>query len=122
MENEILKKCNIYNNEIKLLNNINQRYFPSLFIQICFLIKRYIINLIRNKSILITRISQSLGLGLLIGLTFLNIPNHDSNSQVQDRNGSLFTLCFSKVLVSIIGSLASFSLERPIAIREISLL
>ena len=120
MENEILNKCEIYNSEINTLINVNQRYFPTLCIQICFLLKRYLKNLVRNKTILRTRIGQALGLGLLIGLTFLNIPGHDDKSQIQDRNGSLFISSFSQVLIPIIGSLALFSLERPIAIREIT--
>ena len=120
MENEVLNKCDIYNNEISTLININQRYFPPLSIQIRFLLKRYLKNLVRNKTILRTRIGQALGLGLVIGLGFLNIPGHDDKSQIQDRNGSLFISSFSQVLIPVIGSLALFSLERPIAIREIT--
>ena len=120
MEKQVLNKFNLYNSEITTLTEKNKRYFPSLCIQICFLFKRYLINLIRNKTILGTRIFQAIGLGLLDGLTFLNLPSHDDKSQVQDRNGSLFTSSFSQVLVPIIGSLALFSLERPIAIREIT--
>ena len=120
MEKTILDKCNLINtNKIKLSEK-SHKYKPSLCLQLKFLLKRHLKNLIRNKSILRTKIGQSIGLGLIIGLTFLNIPGSDAKAQVQDRNGSLFISSFSQVLLPIIGTLALFSLERPVILREIS--
>ena len=120
MEKTILDKCNLINkNQIKLSEK-SHKYQSSLCLQLRFLLKRHLKNLIRNKSILRTKIGQSIGLGLIIGLTFLNIPGNDAKAQVQDRNGSLFISSFSQVLLPIIGTLALFSLERPIILREIS--
>ena len=120
MEKTILDKCNLINNNKIKLSEKRHKYKPSLCLQLKFLLKRHLKNLIRNKSILRTKIGQSIGLGLIIGLTFLNIPGSDAKAQVQDRNGSLFISSFSQVLLPIIGTLALFSLERPIILREIS--
>ena len=120
MEKTILDKCNLINNNKIKLSEKSHKYKPSLCLQLKFLLKRHLKNLIRNKSILRTKIGQSIGLGLIIGLTFLNIPGSDAKAQVQDRNGSLFISSFSQVLLPIIGTLALFSLERPIILREIS--
>ena len=120
MEKTILDKCNLINNNKRKLSEKSHKYKPSLCLQLKFLLKRHLKNLIRNKSILRTKIGQSIGLGLIIGLTFLNIPGSDAKAQVQDRNGSLFISSFSQVLLPIIGTLALFSLERPIILREIS--
>ena len=120
MEKTILDKCNLINNNKIKLSEKSHKYKPSLCLQLKFLLNRHLKNLIRNKSILRTKIGQSIGLGLIIGLTFLNIPGSDAKAQVQDRNGSLFISSFSQVLLPIIGTLALFSLERPIILREIS--
>ena len=116
MEKTILDKCNLINNNKIKLSEKSHKYKPSLCLQLKFLLKRHLKNLIRNKSILRTKIGQSIGLGLIIGLTFLNIPGSDAKAQVQDRNGSLFISSFSQVLLPIIGTLALFSLERPIIV------
>ena len=120
MEKTILDKCNLINNNKIKLSEKSHKYQSSLCLQLRFLLKRHLKNLIRNKAILRTKIGQSIGLGLIIGLTFLNIPGSDTKAQVQDRNGSLFISSFSQVLLPIIGTLALFSLERPIILREIS--
>ena len=64
--------------------------------------------------------AQSFGLGLIIGTTFYNIPGSSKKAQVQDRNGGLFISSFSQVLLPIIGTLAIFSTETPVVMREIS--
>ena len=121
MELDIKNKINEYNsnNMIKLTEK-SQRYKPSLCLQLRFLLSRHIKNIFRNKVILRTKLGQSFILGLIIGLTFLNIPGSDAKAQIQDRNGSLFITSLSQVLLPIIGTLAIFSLERPIIMREVS--
>lgn len=102
------------------LTEKSQKYEPSLCLQIKFLIKRHLKNICRNKTILRIKLGQAFSLGIIIGLTFLNIPGSDAKAQVQDRNGSLFISSFSQVLLPIIGTLAIFSLERPVVMREVS--
>ena len=120
MEQNVLKKCNLINSNTIILSEKSQKYKPSVYLQLRFLLKRYIKNIIRNKSILRTKLGQAFGLGLIVGLTFLNIPGSDAKAQIQDRNGSLFISSFSQVLLPVIGSLALFSLERPVIMREVS--
>ena len=120
MEQNVLNKCNLINSNPIILSEKSQKYKPSVCLQLKFLLKRHIKNIIRNKAILRTKIGQAFGLGLIVGLTFLNIPGSDAKAQIQDRNGSLFISSFSQVLLPVIGSLALFSLERPVIMREVS--
>ena len=119
MENNVKEKCNEINSNTKNLSEKNAKYVARIGLQYKFLIKRHFNNIIRDKAILRTKLGQSFILGLIIGLTFLNIPGREENVQIQDRNGSLFISCFSQVLFPIIGTLAIFSLETPIVMREI---
>ena len=119
MENNVKEKCKEINSNTKKLSEKNAKYVPRIGLQYKFLIKRHFNNIIRDKAILRTKLGQSFILGLIIGLTFLNIPGREENVQIQDRNGSLFISCFSQVLFPIIGTLAIFSLETPIVMREI---
>ena len=120
MEQNVLNKCNLINSNPIILSEKSQKYKPSVCLQLKFLLKRHIKNIIRNKAILRTKLGQAFGLGLIVGLTFLNIPGSDAKAQIQDRNGSLFISSFSQVLLPVIGSLALFSLERPVIMREVS--
>ena len=120
MEQNVLNKCNLINSNPIILSEKSQKYKPSVCLQLKFLLKRHIKNIIRNKAILRTKLGQAIGLGLIVGLTFLNIPGSDAKAQIQDRNGSLFISSFSQVLLPVIGSLALFSLERPVIMREVS--
>ena len=120
MEETILNKCNLYNSNPTKLTKKSQKYVPGICLQLNFLFKRHLKNIFRNKAILRTKLGQAFGLGLIIGLTFLNIPGSDAKAQIQDRNGSLFISCFTQVLLPIIGTLALFSLERPVIMREVS--
>ena len=119
MENNVKEKCNEINSNTKNLSEKNAKYVARIGLQYKFLIKRHLNNIIRDKAILRTKLGQSFILGLVIGLTFLNIPGRKDNVQIQDRNGSLFIACFSQVLLPLIGTLAIFSLETPIVMREI---
>ena len=119
MENNVKEKCKEINSKTKKISEKNAKYVPRIGLQYNFLIKRHFNNIIRDKAILRTKLGQSFILGLIIGLTFLNIPGRDENVQIQDRNGSLFISCFSQVLFPIVGTLAIFSLETPIVMREI---
>ena len=120
MEKSVKDKCNMINSNKINLTERSHKYKSNICIQYKFLLKRHMKNLFRNKAILRTKIGQSIGLGLIIGLTFLNIPGSDAKAQIQDRNGSLFISSFSQVLLPIIGTLALFSLERPVILREVS--
>ena len=114
MEKNINDKCEEINSNIIELSKKNKKYVPSIGLQYNYLLKRHLNNIIRDKAILRTKFGQSIILGLIVELTFLNIPGRKEKVQVQDR------ACFSQVLFPIIGTLAIFSLETPIVMREIS--
>ena len=120
MEENIINRCNLINSNQIILSEKSLKYKSGFCLQLKFLLNRHLKNLFRNKAILRTKLGQSFGLGLIIGLTFLNIPGSDAKAQIQDRNGSLFISSFSQVLLPIIGTLALFSLEIPVIMREVS--
>ena len=120
MKNNIIDKCNLINSNKIILSEKSEKYIPSFCLQLNFLLKRNLKNIIRDKAILRTRIGQAFGLGIIVGLSFLNIPKRDAKAQIQDRNGSLFISSMSQVLLPIIGTLSLFSIERPVIMREIS--
>ena len=122
MEEEIKKKSEELNTNKKEISNNNQRYVPEFGLQLKFLLKRQLKNIIRDKAILRLKFGQAIGMGLIVGLTFLNIPGRGDNIQVQiqDRNGSLFISCLSQIFLPVIGTLALFSIERPVIMREIN--
>ena len=120
MEENIINRCNLINSNQIILSEKSLKYKSGFCLQLKFLLNRHLKNLFRNRAILRTKLGQSFGLGLIIGLTFLNIPGSDAKAQIQDRNGSLFISSFSQVLLPIIGTLALFSIERPVILREVS--
>ena len=120
MEKSIIDKCAMINSNKITLSEGVKKYQASKCLQYKFLLKRQLKNFFRNKAILRTKLGQSIGLGLIIGLTFLNIPGSGAQAQIQDRNGSLFMSSVSQVLLPITGILALFSSELPVTLREIS--
>jgi len=90
MEENIINRCNLINSNQIILSEKSLKYKSGFCLQLKFLLNRHLKNLFRNKAILRTKLGQSFGLGLIIGLTFLNIPGSDAKAQIQDRNGSLF--------------------------------
>ena len=120
MEKSIIDKCAMINSNKIALSEGVKKYQASKCLQYKFLLKRQLKNLFRNKAVLRTKLGQSIGLGLIIGLTFLNIPGSGAQAQIQDRNGSLFMSSVSQVLLPITGILALFSSELPVTLREIS--
>ena len=120
MKKNIIDKCNLINSNQIILSEKSEKYKPSFCLQLVFLLKRNLKNIIRDKAILRTRIGQAFGLGIIVGLSFLNIPKRDAKAQIQDRNGSLFIAALSQVLLPVIGTLSLFSIERPVIMREVS--
>ena len=120
MELQVRNKSNEYISQMVPISEKSRKYIPGRCLQLQFLLKRHIKNIFRNKAILRTKLGQAFVLGIIVGLTFLNIPGSEAKAQVQDRNGALFIASFAQVLLPVIGTLAIFSLERPVVIREVS--
>ena len=121
MEDNVNKKCNEINSNVGQFSKKMKKFIPSFGVQFKFLIKRHLKNIIRDKRIIKLKMAQTFGLGLIIGLTFYNIPGSDDiETQIQDRQGGLFVSSFAQVLLPMIGTLSIFSSETPVVIREIS--
>jgi ATP-binding cassette subfamily G (WHITE) protein 2 len=120
MEDNVKKKCNDIISNAGHFSKKMKKFIPRVGVQYKFLFKRHLKNVFRDKRIIRLKIGQSFGLGLLIGLTFFNIPGSDKDNQKQDRVGGLFISSFSQVLLPMIGTLSIFSSETPVVIREIS--
>ena len=120
MEDNVKKKCNDIISNAGHFSKKMKKFIPKVGVQYKFLFKRHLKNVFRDKRIIRLKIAQSFGLGLLIGLTFFNIPGSDKDNQKQDRVGGLFISSFSQVLLPMMGTLSIFSSETPVVIREIS--
>ena len=131
MEDNVKKKCNEINSNVGQFSKKMKKFIPSFGVQFKFLIKRHLKNIFRDKRIIKLKMAQTFGLGLIIGLTFYNIPGNDDikdiikdadeiKKQDQDRKGGLFVSSFAQVLLPMIGTLSIFSSETPVVIREIS--
>jgi ATP-binding cassette subfamily G (WHITE) protein 2 len=120
MEDNVNKKCNEINSNVGQFSKKMKKFIPSFGVQFKFLIKRHLKNIIRDKRIIKLKMAQTFGLGLIIGLTFYDIPGSKDDAQFQDRQGGLFIASFSQVLLPMIGTLSIFSSETPVVIREIS--
>ncbi|KNE64090.1 hypothetical protein AMAG_09152 [Allomyces macrogynus ATCC 38327] len=75
-------------------------------------------NAIRNKLIVTAKIGQMTFLGLLLGLTYLNIPDRSFAAQIQDRTGVLFFIAIGMLMASAMGVLTVFSSEKQVFQRE----
>jgi len=121
MEENVKKKCNEINSNVGQYSKKMKKFKPKFGKQFKFLFKRHLKNIIRDKRIIRLKMGQTFGLGVIIGLTFYNIPGSDERqTREQDRNGGLFISSFSQVLLPMIGTLAIFSSETPVIMREIS--
>lgn len=96
-----------------------QREQAGFMKQTSFLLNRSVKNLIRNITLIRTKTAQTIGLGLILGLTFLDIPGRSDYAQTQDRTGSLFISAVAQVMLPLLGILSVFSSERIVCQREV---
>merc|ERR1712054_189846 len=80
------------------------------------ILKRAFLNEIRNPLDVKMKIIQQLVFAVIVMLLWNNIANDFTG--IQDRNGVLFLLATTSAFGAIQGSLGTFSLERPVFLRE----
>lgn len=93
-----------------------QMYETSWCKQFFLILKRAFLNEIRNPMDVKMKIVQQIVFAVIVCLLWNNIANDFSG--VQDRNGVLFLLATTSCFGAINGSLGTFSLERPVFLRE----
>lgn len=72
--------------------------------------------IVRNPITFKARFAQTLLIGLLVGLVYLQLGNNQSS--IRDRQGALFFLITTQVMSALMGVLLTFPLERALLIRE----
>jgi ATP-binding cassette subfamily G (WHITE) protein 1 len=99
--------------------------------QYAYLFQRASKNAIRNPLIIRAKLGQSVIIGLIIGLVYLNVDSRQGQAAIQDRTGVLFflvtfSLCdfnikaVNSVMNSAMGVLSIFGLEKAVFAREYS--
>jgi len=93
-----------------------KQYETTWFKQFWLILKRAFLNEIRNPLDVKMKIIQQLVFAVIVMLLWNNIANDFTG--IQDRNGVLFLLATTSAFGAIQGSLGTFSLERPVFLRE----
>jgi ABC-type multidrug transport system permease subunit len=84
--------------------------------QFYLLSQRALKNAWRNKLMLKGRFAQTIFLGVLMGLIFLQLGTDQRG--IQDRQGSLFFVAVNGIMTSTMGVLSIFAAEKSVFIRE----
>jgi ATP-binding cassette subfamily G (WHITE) protein 1 len=84
--------------------------------QFYLLSQRALRNAWRNKLMLKGRFAQTIFLGVLMGLIFLQLGTDQRG--IQDREGSLFFVAVNGIMTSTMGVLSIFAAEKNVFIRE----
>jgi ABC-type multidrug transport system permease subunit len=88
--------------------------------QFGYLLGRASKNAIRNKMIIRVRLAQSLFVGVLIGLVYLDAFSGPVLAQVQNVAGVLFFLTINQFFGSATSVLSIFAIEKVVFLREFS--
>jgi ATP-binding cassette subfamily G (WHITE) protein 1 len=86
--------------------------------QFWFLLNRASKNALRNRMIVAVRFFQSVFIGVIIGLVYLDVNSRSPIAQVQDRAGVLFFFAIYAFFSSSNSVLTIFSLEKRVFYRE----
>ncbi|KAL5269519.1 hypothetical protein ACHWQZ_G003118 [Mnemiopsis leidyi] len=100
-----------------LFKNLSKKQIqPSICSQVAENFKRSLKNIVRNPAYSKARIMQSIVIGLLMGLTFLNTKN--DQRAAQNKSGALFNLVVYFTFSSIATQTMSIPQELPVVKRE----
>ncbi|KAJ3077766.1 ATP-binding cassette sub- G member 1, partial [Quaeritorhiza haematococci] len=86
--------------------------------QLSYLFNRASKNAFRNPFIVRAKFGQTLFIGLIIGLVYLNMDERKGLAAHQDRMGLLFFLAINNFMSSTIGVLSIFGAEKMVFARE----
>lgn len=82
------------------ISSISLKSSRSFWVQLWYLMGRTAKNVARNKLVLRAKFAQTLIFGLLIGLTYLNIPAQNPAAAAQNYSGVLFFLVVNVVMMN----------------------
>ncbi len=94
------------------------KYKASFWIQFKFLLDRASKNAIRNELIVRVRFIQSVFIGVLAGLVFMNATNGTIAGQIQSLSGVLYFLSVNQFFGSATAVLSIFATEKFVFLRE----
>ncbi|ORZ41275.1 P-loop containing nucleoside triphosphate hydrolase protein [Catenaria anguillulae PL171] len=96
----------------------SHKYMSSFSDQFPLLMQRALKNALRNKLIVKAKLGQTIFLGVLMGLIYLNVPSRTLSAQIQDRSGVLFFVAVNQVMSASMGVLSVFAAEKAVFERE----
>ncbi|EWS74863.1 ABC transporter family protein (macronuclear) [Tetrahymena thermophila SB210] len=98
------------------------KYSTSQLYQISQIAKRAFNAVKRNPILFKARIFQAIIMGLILGLTYLQMEDGSNNPtsirDMNDRNGLLFFICINQLMTSLNPCLLSFPTFRNVFLRE----
>lgn len=98
--------------------SISEDKMPGFLRQFMFLFKRASKNTFRNPLMMRARTSQTIAIGVIIGLVYLNTQNRAGQAGIQDRNGLLFFVNMNAMLSTCVAILSVFITEKLVFDRE----
>jgi len=102
--------------EEKTLSRKLGKYPTNWFWQLGVLIIRAFINIIRDRTLTLARLFQTLSMSLLVGLIFFRLDTDQTG--MGDRTGALFFVMVSQVMSSVFSNVSSMDQEIGVFIRE----
>lgn len=91
-----------------------------IYRQFFFILKRSGRNLIRNRTLVASRLFQAIFLGVLIGLTFLDTNQYSVPVQIRSKSGALYFIAVNVFFSSSTQVLSIFAVEKQVFYREYS--
>ncbi len=104
----------------KGVNAISYKGHAPYWTQFWFLSKRASKNAIRNKNIVLVRLFQSIFIGLILGLVYMNQSQYAPDNQIRNISGVLFFIAVNQYFSSANQILAVFYSEKTVVFRELN--
>lgn len=100
------------------VSDLSYKGHASYWRQFSFLANRASKNAIRNKSIVLVRLFQSIFIGLILGLVYIDQSQYDPDAQIRNKSGVLFFIAVNQFFASSNQVLAIFYEEKTVFYRE----
>ncbi|PJF17403.1 hypothetical protein PSACC_02790 [Paramicrosporidium saccamoebae] len=94
------------------------RQRAPLLTQFKYLFKRAGLNFLRNRMLLGSRLFQSIFLGVIIGLVYLDTNQYPVSVQIRNKSGALFFIATNVFFAASTQILSIFGVEKPVFYRE----
>jgi len=102
----------------KSVSQLSYKGHASYLTQFRFLTGRASKNAIRNPSIVLLRVIQSLFVGVLLGLVYMDQSQYDPDAQIQNISGVLAFITINLYFSAADMVMATFYEEKPVFYRE----